>query len=105
MQKWDPFTLECVKRHENAIQREHCLKNLFIRLKYMNVNESEICKFQQLIDDKKTLSEKCEALVKELKVVDKKYQDKIKSVTERFVVVQNFSHMNQELNGEESKLQ
>ena len=22
--KWGPFTLSCVKRHENAVQREHC---------------------------------------------------------------------------------
>ncbi|KAK3090467.1 hypothetical protein FSP39_012118 [Pinctada imbricata] len=37
----------------------------------------------QLIDDKKSLSEKCETLVKELKTVDKKYQDKIKSMEDR----------------------
>lgn len=37
----------------------------------------------QLIDDKKNLSEKCEMLVKELKTVDKKYQDKIKTMDEK----------------------
>ena len=36
----------------------------------------------QLIDDKKNLSERCEQLVKELKQVDKKYSDKIRSLTE-----------------------
>jgi 5-azacytidine-induced protein 1 len=36
-----------------------------------------------LIDDKKNLSEKCEMLVKELKTVDKKYQDKIKAMEEK----------------------
>lgn len=44
----------------------------------------------QLIDDKKNLSEKCEKLVNELKTIDKKYQDKIKSLEDRyshFVVV------------------
>ena len=37
----------------------------------------------QLIDDKKTLSEKCEKLVGEMKTVDKRYQEKIKSISER----------------------
>ena len=36
----------------------------------------------QLIDDKKTLSEKCESLVTELKQVDKKYSDKIRQMQE-----------------------
>ena len=39
----------------------------------------------QLIDDSKTLSEKCETLVKELKQVDKKYQDRIKGTTDKYV--------------------
>lgn len=42
--------------------------------------------FLQLIDDKKSLSEKCEQLVKELKTIDKKYQDKLKYVQEWFVL-------------------
>ena len=25
LKKWGPFTLGCVKRHENAVQLEHCL--------------------------------------------------------------------------------
>lgn len=37
-----------------------------------------------MIDDKKNLSEKCEMLVKELKTVDKKYQDKIKTMDEKW---------------------
>lgn len=37
----------------------------------------------QLIDDKKTLSEKCEKLVKELKDVDKKYSDRIKTMEDK----------------------
>ncbi|KAL4239667.1 hypothetical protein ACF0H5_000473 [Mactra antiquata] len=40
----------------------------------------------QLIDDKKNLSEKCETLVKELKQVDKKYQDRLKSVTDKHTI-------------------
>ena len=37
----------------------------------------------QLIDDKKNLSEKCEKLVTELKTVDKKYQEKMKTLEGR----------------------
>ena len=38
----------------------------------------------QLIDDKKVLSEKCEKLVKELKEVDKKYSDRIRTMEEKY---------------------
>ena len=31
------------------------------------------------------MSEKCEKLVKELKTIDKKYQDKIKTMDDRYV--------------------
>jgi 5-azacytidine-induced protein 1 len=37
----------------------------------------------QLIDDKKTLGEKCETLLKDMKTLDKKYSDKLKSAEER----------------------
>lgn len=40
----------------------------------------------QLIDDKKSLSEKCEQLVQELKTVDKKYQEKIKTLEDKSVL-------------------
>lgn len=43
----------------------------------------------QLIDDKKTLSEKCESLVTELKQVDKKYSDKIRQMQDTWVNTQN----------------
>ena len=39
----------------------------------------------QLIDDKKNLSERCEQLVKELKTVDKKYQDRLRSLNDGYV--------------------
>ena len=39
----------------------------------------------QLIDDKKSLSEKCEKLVQDLKSVDKKYQDKIRTLEDKLV--------------------
>jgi len=44
-----------------------------------------VCLLVQLIDDKKSLSEKCEQLVHDLKTVDKKYQDKIKTLEDKSV--------------------
>jgi len=44
-----------------------------------------VCVWLQLIDDKKSLSEKCEKLVQDLKSVDKKYQDKIKTLEDKLV--------------------
>jgi len=44
------------------------------------------CVWLQLIDDKKSLSEKCEQLVQELKTVDKKYQDQIKMLEDKLVL-------------------
>lgn len=46
--------------------------------------------FSQLIDDKKALSEKCERVVKELKQVDKKYADKIKTMQDRYLQMASF---------------
>ena len=40
--------------------------------------------FSLLVDDKKVLRKKCENPVKELKTLDKKYQNKPKAVTEKW---------------------
>lgn len=40
----------------------------------------------QLIDDKKSLSDKCECLVTEMKQVDRKYSDKIRQMQETYVI-------------------
>lgn len=40
----------------------------------------------QLIDDKKTLTEKYEAVVKEMKTSERKYQDKVKAMQDRSVM-------------------
>ena len=54
-------------------------------LKMVHIRAELSCSslFTQLIDDKKTLSEKCEHLVKELKTVDRKYSDRIKTLQEK----------------------
>lgn len=47
--------------------------------------ESVLLAPSQLIDDKKVLSEQCEQLVKEMKAMDSKYKNKIKTMEERWV--------------------
>ena len=49
--------------------------------KYCRICESILIFFtKQLIDDKKTLSEKYDTVVRDLKLVDKKYSTKIKAM-------------------------
>ena len=31
LKKWGPFTLGCVKRHENAVQREHWFQSSYVK--------------------------------------------------------------------------
>ena len=39
LKKWGPFTLGCVKRHENAAQHEHCC--------YLTLAKNKSCKLKQ----------------------------------------------------------
>ena len=51
----------------------------------IGVVDSVLHEPSQLIDDKKVLSERCEQLVKEMKAMDSKYKNKIKTMEERWV--------------------
>ena len=55
------------------------------RQEYEAAIQRHLSFIDQLIDDKKVLSERCEELVTKLKSTDKKYGDKIKQVEERWV--------------------
>lgn len=48
--------------------------------------------FVQLIDDKKALSERCEGVVGELKLVDQKYTKKIGQMQEQHELVRGDTH-------------
>lgn len=57
------------------------------RQEYESTIQRHLSFIDQLIDDKKILSERCEELVKKLKETDKKYVDKIRNMEERFCMV------------------
>ncbi|XP_054832992.1 centrosomal protein of 131 kDa isoform X2 [Eublepharis macularius] len=63
--------------HQLALQREH----------YEAAIQRHLAFIDQLIDDKKVLSEKCEAVVTELKQVDQKYTKKIAQMQEQHELV------------------
>ena len=54
------------------------------RQEYEAAIQRHLSFIDQLIDDKKVLSDRCEELVKKLKEIDKKYSDKIKQMDERY---------------------
>ena len=55
------------------------------RQEYESTIQRHLSFIDQLIDDKKILSERCEELVKKLKETDKKYVDKISKMEEKWV--------------------
>ncbi|KAH3869500.1 hypothetical protein DPMN_032669, partial [Dreissena polymorpha] len=73
---------ELTVRHARETDKEMKRRLDLQKDEYEETIKRHLSFIDQLIDDKKTLSEKCETLVKELKQVDRKYQDKLKAVTE-----------------------
>lgn len=73
---------ELTVRHAKESEKEMKRQLILQKEEYEETIKRHLSFIDQLIDDKKTLSEKCENLVKELKQVDKKYQDKLKAVTD-----------------------
>lgn len=55
------------------------------RQEYEAAIQRHLSFIDQLIDDKKVLSQRCEEVVNKLKSTDKKYGDKIKQMEERWV--------------------
>ncbi|XP_071105625.1 centrosomal protein of 131 kDa-like [Haliotis cracherodii] len=71
---------ELTVRHARETEKEMKKRLDHQKEEYEETVKRHLGFIDQLIDDKKTLSERCEQVVKELKVIDKKYQDKIKSM-------------------------
>ncbi|KAL3877372.1 hypothetical protein ACJMK2_035090 [Sinanodonta woodiana] len=74
---------ELTIRHAREIEREMKKRLDVQKDEYEETIKRHLGFIDQLIDDKKNMSEKCENLVKELKTVDKKYQDKIKTMEDK----------------------
>ncbi|XP_067670950.1 centrosomal protein of 131 kDa-like [Haliotis asinina] len=73
---------ELTVRHARETEKEMKKRLDLQKEEYEETVKRHLGFIDQLIDDKKTLSERCEQVVKELKVIDKKYQDKIKSIVD-----------------------
>ncbi|XP_060127921.1 centrosomal protein of 131 kDa isoform X9 [Zootoca vivipara] len=73
------LTVRHVKGTEKELSRQLALQ----REQYEAAIQRHLAFIDQLIDDKKTLSEKCEAVVTELKQVDQKYMKKIAQMQEQ----------------------
>ncbi|RUS74495.1 hypothetical protein EGW08_017746 [Elysia chlorotica] len=73
---------ELTVRHARETEKEMKKRLDVQKDEYEEAIKRHLSFIDQLIDDKKNLSEKCEKVVTELKVVDKKYQEKMKSIEE-----------------------
>ncbi|XP_069125158.1 centrosomal protein of 131 kDa-like [Argopecten irradians] len=74
---------ELTVRHAKETDKEMRKRLDIQKDEYEEAIKRHLSFIDQLIDDKKSLSERCEQLVKELKTVDRKYQDKFKSMDEK----------------------
>ncbi|XP_021358763.1 centrosomal protein of 131 kDa-like [Mizuhopecten yessoensis] len=74
---------ELTVRHARETDKEMKKRLEIQKDEYEETIKRHLSFIDQLIDDKKSLSEKCEQLVKELKIIDRKYQEKFKSMDEK----------------------
>ncbi|XP_033743324.1 centrosomal protein of 131 kDa-like [Pecten maximus] len=74
---------ELTVRHAKETDKEMKKRLEIQKDEYEEAIKRHLSFIDQLIDDKKSLSERCEQLVKELKTVDRKYQDKFRSMDDK----------------------
>ena len=65
------------------MDKEHKQQLTLQRQEYESTIQRHLSFIDQLIDDKKVLTQRCEELVGKLKELDSKYSTKIKQMTER----------------------
>ena len=73
------FTLRQAKEMEKDAKQRLAIQ----RQEYEAAIQRHLSFIDQLIDDKKVLSQRCEEVVNKLKSTDKKYGDKIKQMEEK----------------------
>lgn len=73
------FTLRQAKEMEKDAKQRLAIQ----RQEYEATIQRHLSFIDQLIDDKKVLSQRCEEVVNKLKSTDKKYGDKIKQMEEK----------------------
>jgi len=72
--------------HLQEVNKEHKQQLNLQRQEYEGTIQRHLSFIDQLIDDKKVLSQKCEELVKKLKETDQKYTSKLKTVEDNHTV-------------------
>eukprot|EP00062_Callorhinchus_milii_P004676 gi/632943295/ref/XP_007886872.1/ PREDICTED: 5-azacytidine-induced protein 1 isoform X2 [Callorhinchus milii] len=74
---------ELTVRHVKETEKEMKYQLRLQKEQYEATIQRHLAFIDQLIDDKKGLSEKCESMVNELKIVDQKYMAKIQQIQEQ----------------------
>ncbi|XP_043570915.1 centrosomal protein of 131 kDa isoform X2 [Chiloscyllium plagiosum] len=74
---------ELTVRHMKEAEKEMCQRIKMQKEQYESTIQRHLAFIDQLIDDKKGLSAKCESMVNELKQVDQKYSKKIQQMQEQ----------------------
>ena len=69
--------------HTQELSKEHKQQLSLQRQEYEATIQRHLSFIDQLIDDKKALSQRCEQLVNKLKDTDHKYSSKIKTLEEK----------------------
>uniref|UniRef100_A0A4W3K7S4 Centrosomal protein 131 n=1 Tax=Callorhinchus milii TaxID=7868 RepID=A0A4W3K7S4_CALMI len=78
---------ELTVRHVKETEKEMKYQLRLQKEQYEATIQRHLAFIDQLIDDKKGLSEKCESMVNELKIVDQKYMAKIQQIQEQHGLV------------------
>ena len=65
------------------VNKEHKQQMAMQRQEYETTIQRHLSFIDQLIDDKKVLSQRCEELVKKLKETDQKYSTKLKTIEDK----------------------
>jgi hypothetical protein len=77
---------ELTIRHGQEAEKEMNLRIESQKNDYETIIQRHLSFIDQLIDDKKLLSEKCEQLVKELKDVEKNYSERLRQCEDRYKI-------------------
>ena len=73
--------------HIQEVSKEHKQQLSLQRQEYESTIQRHLSFIDQLIDDKKVLSQRCEDLVKKLKETDQKYSTKLKTLEDKYGVI------------------
>ncbi len=74
---------EFTSTHQRELEKEHKQQLALQRQEYEATIQRHLSFIDQLIDDKKVLSQRCEELVNKLKDTDQRYSTKLKTLEEK----------------------